>query len=99
MDLKTPGSGEQGKNLFSNLHLLKPTDEIKFVVTDTSDWNWTRETIEANQLDQRFKILISPVNGDERFRKELAEKVLETGLQLRFQIQLHKMIWGDLPGT
>lgn len=99
MDLKTPGSGECDRNRLENLAYLKPTDELKFVVTSLDDWEWTLSTILQNQLDERFHVLISPVGGNVSLRRPLAERVIQSGLRLRYQIQLHKEIWGDEPGT
>lgn len=99
MDLKCPGSGESERNLWSNLDHLTERDEIKFVVHDRSDYEWTRQTIRDQELDQRLEkgslraLLISPVWG--RIDLEaLASWILEDELPVRFQLQLHKQIWG-----
>ena len=105
MDLKCPGSGEVARNLWSNLEHLTPRDEVKFVVKDRADYEWTRDVIRDRGLDERVRrgdlkaLLISPVWDAVDF-KDLAEWVLEDHLPVRFQIQLHKLIWGaNVPGV
>lgn len=99
MDLKCPGSGEVEGNLWSNLDHLTARDEIKFVVADRHDWDWTEEVIRARRLDQRIHagtlraLLVSPVWGDVDL-EAMAGWVLASGLPVRFQTQLHKQIWG-----
>ncbi len=97
MDLKTPSSGESSKNLFANLNHLKSSDEIKFVIGSEADFQWAEAQIREHALDQRFNVLISPVYGDVT-PLMLANWILNTGLRLRMQMQLHKMIWGNDPG-
>ena len=105
MDLKCPGSGEVERNLWSNLDHLTARDEIKFVVKDRADYEWLRAVIAKHDLGGRVSrgelraLLISPVWDAVDFR-ELAEWVLEDHLPVRFQIQLHKLIWGaNVPGV
>lgn len=105
MDLKCPGSGESSRNLWSNLDHLTQRDEVKFVVQDRNDYEWARAVIQERELDRRVRdgslgaLLISPVWDAVDFR-ELAAWVLADGLPVRFQIQLHKVIWGaDVPGV
>jgi len=105
MDLKCPGSGEETRNLWSNLEHLTARDEIKFVIKDRSDYEWARSVIQARGLDARVHagtlraLLISPVWDSIEFR-ELAEWVLADRLPVRYQIQLHKVIWGaNVPGV
>lgn len=99
MDLKCPGSGEVDRNLWSNLDHLTGRDEVKFVVRDRTDYEWTRDVIRNRGLDRRVgegslrALLISPVWG-EVDREELASWILHDRLPARFQIQLHKLIWG-----
>lgn len=99
MDLKCPGSGEVEKNLWSNLDHLSAKDEVKFVVKDRADYEWTRDAIIEHKLDKRVEqgelkaLLISPV-WDEVDLEELADWVLEDALPVRYQMQLHKVIWG-----
>lgn len=98
MDLKCPGSGEEGKNLWSNLAHLTSRDEVKFVLKDRDDYEWARAAIRNRGLDMRLAqgelkaLLFSPVWGDLDLRK-LAEWILEDALPVRLQIQLHKLIW------
>lgn len=98
MDLKTPDSGESHRNHWDNLNHLKESDEIKFVICSLSDWMWVKQTVEEYKLDQKFQVLISPVHHFNH-PDQLAEKVLQSGLKMRFQLQLHKLIWGEKPGT
>jgi 7-carboxy-7-deazaguanine synthase len=93
LDVKTPGSGEVTANLWSNLDLLKPTDELKFVVCDRSDFDWSVAQIEGRRLLGRCPILISAVSGRVE-PAELAQWILATGMPLRLQLQLHKLLWG-----
>ncbi len=99
MDLKCPGSGEVEKNLWANLDHLTGLDEVKFVVKDRTDYEWTREAIRDRGLDIRLEdgslgaLLVSPV-WNEIDLEELSGWILEDGLPVRFQVQLHKLIWG-----
>jgi 7-carboxy-7-deazaguanine synthase len=98
MDLKCPGSGEESKNLWSNLDHLTGRDEVKFVLKDRADYEWARSVIRERGLDQRVgegrlkALLLSPVWGEMELRP-LAEWILEDGLPARLQLQLHKLIW------
>jgi 7-carboxy-7-deazaguanine synthase len=92
MDLKCPDSGECPGNRWANLDVLKPTDQIKFVLASRRDFDWTVETIRTHGLDRRFTVLLSPVFGAVR-PVELASWLLASGLQVRLQLQLHKYIW------
>src|SRR5262249_47833868 len=91
MDLKCPDSGECAGNRWANLEVLKPSDQIKFVIASRRDFDWTVDTIRAHQLDQRFLVLLSPVFGLPPV--DLAGWLLTSGLQVRMQLQLHKYIW------
>jgi 7-carboxy-7-deazaguanine synthase len=99
MDLKCPGSGEVEKNLWANLDHLTGLDEVKFVVKDRADYEWTREAIRDRGLDIRLEdgllgaLLVAPV-WNEIDLEELSAWILDDGLPVRFQIQLHKLIWG-----
>jgi len=97
LDLKTPGSGECARNLWSNLDHLRPQDEIKFVICDEADYRWSREQLQSRRLDRLCPLLFSPVHGrlDPR---QLAEWILRDRLPVRFQLQLHKQLWGETPG-
>ncbi len=97
MDLKTPGSGEVDRNRYANIDRLKPGDQVKFVVCDRADYEWARERIADFDLARRCEVLMSPCHGEQDAR-ELAEWVLADRLPVRFQIQLHKYLWGDEPG-
>ncbi len=92
MDLKCPDSGEEAGNRWENLEHLKPTDEIKFVIASERDFRWTEATIRRHQLERRFQILLSPVFGAVS-PLQLANWLLSSGLQVRFQVQLHKIVW------
>ncbi len=97
MDLKTPGSGEQSRNLLENIEQITPNDQIKFVVCDRNDYLWSREMIIRYELAGRCEVLVSPSYGEISAR-ELADWVLEDRLPVRFQVQLHKLLWDDEPG-
>ncbi|MBL8796357.1 MAG: radical SAM protein [Planctomycetia bacterium] len=92
MDLKCPDSGECPGNLWSNLDHLKPSDELKFVIASRRDFDWTVETIRHRQLDRRFTVLLSPAFGLVQ-PLDLATWLLDSGLQVRMQLQMHKHIW------
>lgn len=97
MDLKTPASGEEAKNLWSNLKELTAHDQIKFVICSRDDYEWAREQLRKRELENYCTVLFSPVWGQVEAR-ELAEWILEDHLPVRFQLQLHKLLWGDVPG-
>ncbi|MBX7104974.1 MAG: 7-carboxy-7-deazaguanine synthase QueE [Gemmataceae bacterium] len=92
MDLKCPDSGECDDNRWENLDILKSTDEVKFVVASTVDWQWTEHVIREHRLQERLTVQVSGVFGKIR-PHELAEWILRSGLNIRLQVQLHKMIW------
>jgi len=92
MDLKCPDSGECEGNLWANLDVLKPTDQIKFVVASRRDFEWAEEIIRTHDLDRRFIVLLSPVFSAVA-PVQLAEWLLASGLNVRMQLQLHKYIW------
>ena len=97
MDIKTPGSGESGRNRWENLEYLKPGDQIKFVLCDRADYEWARQLIAERELAQKFSVLFSPIWG-KLPERTLAEWILQDRLQVRFQLQLHKYLWGEQPG-
>jgi 7-carboxy-7-deazaguanine synthase len=97
MDLKTPGSGELDKNLYGNIVHLTPQDQVKFVIGDDADYEWAKAIMEEYGLDKRCQILFSPIAGQQN-PTELAEKILRDRLPVRFQIQLHKLLWQDAQG-
>lgn len=97
LDLKTPGSGESARNLWSNLAHLTPHDEIKFVLCDEQDYAWAREQLQAHHLAALCPVLFSPVHGKLEPRR-LAEWILRDQLPVRLQVQLHKLLWGEESG-
>lgn len=98
MDIKTPGSGECDRNLESNIGRLKPMDEVKFVICDQRDYEWSKAKIDQYDLSNRVReILLSPAFEQVAYR-DLAAWVLTDRLPVRMQVQLHKIIWGDAPG-
>jgi 7-carboxy-7-deazaguanine synthase len=92
LDVKCPGSGEAAKNRWENLDILRPHDEIKFVIADRSDYDWARRVVEERNLG-RWTVLFSPVWGEMEM-KSLAEWMLADRVPARLQTQLHKHIWG-----
>lgn len=98
MDLKTPGSGESGCNRWENLAHLRPGDEIKFVLCDRADYDWAVSMIERHGLADRCELLMSPVHG-RLPPAELAGWIVADRLPVRFQMQLHKLLWGDAHGV
>lgn len=97
VDIKTPDSGEVDSNLWANLDKLTPHDQIKFVVCSRADYDWAVAEIRSRGLQQKFEILLSPVWG-QLDATELANWVLQDQLNVRVQLQLHKILWGDVPG-
>lgn len=93
LDLKTPGSGESDANLWENLPLLKPTDEVKVVVCDRDDFDWAIAHIKGFGLTDRCPVLMSPAH-EKVEPVELADWILDSGLPVRLQVQLHKQLWG-----
>ena len=98
VDVKCPGSGEAGANRWENLDLLRPTDEVKLVLSSEEDYLWARRVIGERRLAERCPVLLSPVWG-ELEPTRLAEWILRDGLSVRFQLQVHKLLWGDRPGV
>ena len=92
MDLKCPSSGEQEKNNLDNLKLLAPHDEVKFVILDKKDYEWSRDIIKRYKINETAHILISPV-FDKLELKEIVKWILKDRLPVRLQTQLHKIIW------
>lgn len=97
VDIKTPDSGEVERNLWSNLDVLTEHDQIKFVICSRGDYEWALAEIRSRQIEQNLEILISPAWGQVD-TTELAGWVLEDQLNVRVQLQLHKILWGDVPG-
>lgn len=98
LDLKTPASGEVLRNRWENLDFLAPTDQVKFVICNREDYEWARQQLRERQLDTYCEILFSPSWG-EQDAGELADWIVEDVLPVRFQVQLHKILWGDKPGV
>jgi len=97
MDLKTPSSGELSKNLYQNIDHLTANDQVKFVIGSDEDYQWSKQILTEYTLADRCQILFSPVMGQQN-PTELAEKILADYLPVRFQIQLHKLLWDDAQG-
>ena len=98
MDVKTPASQEEAKNKLENFSYIDEKDQIKFVIADKQDYQWSKELVEKHGLGSKCEILFSPVH-DKLDAVKLADWILDDQLDVRFQIQLHKYLWGDLPGV
>jgi 7-carboxy-7-deazaguanine synthase len=98
MDIKTPGSGEASKNLWSNVAALSAKDEVKFVLVDRTDYDWAKQILGQYDLTQKCPVLFSPVYKTLP-PADLAAWVLEDHLQVRMQVQLHKILWGEKAGV
>ncbi len=98
LDLKPPGSGEEAANRYDNLAHLQPADQVKFVIRDEVDYAWARDKLKEHRLPERCEVLFSPVAG-EQDPTGLAERILADRLDVRFQMQLHKYLWGDRTGV
>ena len=96
-DLKTPGSGESQRNLYGELASLGAADQVKFVITSRDDYEWARERVAEHALAARCGVLFSPSHGQVEARA-LAEWILADRLPVRFQVQLHKILWGEERG-
>lgn len=97
LDVKTPGSGEAERNLWDNLGHLKHDDAVKFVVCDRADFEWSTKVVRDRLADTPAQIFFSPSYGRVA-PEDLAAWVLESGLDVRLQLQLHKLLWGETPG-
>ena len=97
VDLKAPGSGEEARNRLQNLALLGPQDELKFVLADEADYAWARRQLAEHRLAGRCELLFSPVEGRLEPAR-LAEWIVRDRLPVRFQLQLHKILWNDARG-
>ena len=97
VDVKTPGSGESARNLWSNLLLLTPRDEVKFVLTGEPDYDWAKSVLAQYAIPARCPVLFSPAWGSLE-PASLAEWVLRDGLPVRMQVQLHKLLWREARG-
>jgi 7-carboxy-7-deazaguanine synthase len=97
IDIKTPGSGEQSRNRWQNLDRLRADDQLKFVICDRADFEWSRDLVRQRELAASCDVLFSPSHAQVQ-PAELAEWILAERLPVRFQMQLHKQLWGDSPG-
>ena len=97
LDIKTPGSGEGERNLWSNLPLLGARDQVKFVVCSRADFDWAKDVVAEHKLHETCDVLFSPSHAQVSPR-ELADWIVEEKLPVRFQLQLHKILWGEEPG-
>ncbi len=98
VDVKTPASKEEDKNKFENFMFLNAQDQIKFVICDENDYRWSKQLIKKYKLESKCEILFSP-SHDQLDALMLANWILGDKLNVRFQIQLHKYLWGDKPGV
>ncbi len=97
VDVKTPGSLEEHRNRYEQLALLRPEEQIKFVLCNRADYDWSRDKLAALQLLERCQVLFSP-SHEQLPARQLADWILADRLSVRFQIQLHKHLWGNEPG-
>ncbi len=97
MDLKTPSSGESSKNIYQNIAYLTTKDQVKFVIANNQDYDWSKKIMVDYNLTAQCQVLFSPVTGNMPATL-LADKILQDKLAVRFQIQLHKYLWADAPG-
>ncbi|HLL17970.1 MAG TPA: 7-carboxy-7-deazaguanine synthase QueE [Rubrivivax sp.] len=97
LDIKTPGSGEQSRNRWDNLPLLTARDQVKFVLCGREDYEWARDVVAAHRLHERCDVLFSP-SQSELPPRDLADWIVQDRLPVRFQMQLHKLLWNDEPG-
>ena len=97
IDLKTPASGESHRNLLANLQQLTPRDQVKIVICDRADYDWAKAQLAEHDLTRRCEVLFSPSHGQIEAHV-LAEWILHDRLPVRFQIQLHKVLWGEERG-
>lgn len=97
LDLKTPDSGEMSRNLWSNIEHLKPTDEIKFVICSRKDYDWAKFKVAELGLAEKCDLLFSP-SFEQLKPTQLADWIVADNLPVRFQVQLHKILWNDEPG-
>lgn len=97
VDIKTPGSGEVARNLWDNLPLLNARDQVKFVICSRADYDWAKDVLAEHRLDERCEVLFSPSYMQVKLR-ELADWIVADRLPVRFQMQLHKQLWGEEQG-
>ena len=99
LDLKTPASGECDRNLLANVPLLRPKDQVKFVICDRGDYEWSKAQVHMHDLGSRVDDILFSPSYEELAPALLAQWVLEDRLKVRMQLQLHKQIWGDKKGV
>ena len=99
LDLKTPASGESDRNLLANVPLLRPKDQVKFVICDRGDYEWSKAQVHMHDLGSRVDDILFSPSYEELAAVLLAQWVLEDRLKVRMQLQLHKQIWGDKKGV
>ncbi|MGH8307973.1 MAG: 7-carboxy-7-deazaguanine synthase QueE [Gammaproteobacteria bacterium] len=97
MDLKTPGSGECNRNLYENIRHLRPRDQVKFVICSRADYDWSSQVLRKYKLTEHCQVLFSP-SHEQLKAVELADWILADRLPVRLQVQLHKYLWGNVPG-
>ena len=97
VDVKTPGSREERRNRYEDLALLRAGEQVKFVICDRSDYEWSREKIASVELAEGCQVLFSP-SAEQLPARELADWILADRLPVRFQLQLHKVLWGNVAG-
>lgn len=99
LDLKTPGSGEVARNFYDNIGKLKTIDQVKFVICDRADYEWSRFKIGEYQLESKVDEVLFSASHDQLDSAQLANWILEDELNVRLQVQLHKLLWGNKPGV
>ena len=97
MDLKTPSSKEAHRNRYENIAYLTQKDQVKFVISDQQDYEWSKKQMAQYKLSEICEVLFSPTMGQQN-PADLADNILRDRLPVRFQVQLHKILWGDTPG-
>ena len=97
VDVKTPGSGEERRNRYGDLDLLRPEEQIKFVICDRADYEWSRAQLGSLLITAKCQVLFSP-SAEQLPARQLADWILADRLPVRFQLQLHKVLWGNVPG-
>ncbi len=99
LDLKTPGSGELSRNLYDNIALLKPIDQVKFVICNREDYEWAKFKLDEYLLRDRVSEVLFSASHGELESVVLAQWILDDGLDVRLQVQLHKLLWGNKQGV
>jgi 7-carboxy-7-deazaguanine synthase len=97
VDIKTPGSGEERRNRYQELSALTGQDQVKFVICDRADYEWSRDKTAELQLGGCAMVLFSP-SHEQLPARDLADWILADGIRVRMQVQLHKILWGNEPG-